>query len=715
MSTGVPPLPQLTHDEEEELLAHALALQASNGDGKERLRVFADRNTLRRARPLLWQLAARGLMSLRLLGRMLPVLADDVRHASDAELWGTLIQVPAGLGELTPCLIDDYPIAVDSLFMEAARRAPAVAAVARLPAHVAAALPLVRRRLGLTDAEPEPALLQKLLAVQLVQAGREEASTVPLAAGGPEARMVLGDEVEQLVAFATIFWPAATVERALAAELARKRRKRLQRWAALAAADAAQTDRSAQATLERLRRTPEAETAERDRLARLAAERFHAEGRPLPEELDAALVFACATRGPTPGWRRAIEALRAFPRDRLLRRFDAVVSAGWVANQFSAPVAALCAHPDPARLRHLLEQQTWRIGGGGADSLAVLLKEIRKCAPDNTDRAAWLRANVGDAVPYVTEIDPVWDDVFETTRDEEARAFVERLPPERRGKVVMQGLRKDRDPQSSAWTGQLDLLDDASLEAAVRYLAMRRNPRISAQMVEIGFGRAGARVEAPLRAQLTGHRDEAAETFVDAARISEEAAAAILGGALRTAVVTALHTGDAYLDTLTRRLRVPRKLGELHLPSGRLALVCGAGADAGTPLAHAVAPGAYPVYGWRYYTAGMAAIATAGVVALAVRFSAEKPTRWERDPAFWCEISLCLMDAARARADSKAMEAEIERAEEACFTCGFTLAGAGPRGARAALVAYIGEVPDNERLYWGLDANGAPVIALCGF
>ncbi|APR87013.1 hypothetical protein A7982_12362 [Minicystis rosea] len=713
MSTGVPSLPQLTDDEEEELLAHALALQASNGDGKERLRVFADRNTLRRARPLLWQLAARGLMSPRLLGRMLPVLADDVRHASDAELWGTLTQVPAGLGELTPCLIDDYPIAVDTLFMEAAQRAPAVAAVARLPAHVAAALPLVQRRLGLPCAEPPPALLQQLLAVQLVQAGREQASTVTLAAGGLlEGRMVLGDEVEQLVAFATIFWPAATVERALAAELARKRRKRLQLWAALAAADAAQTDRSGQATLERLRRTPEADTAERDRLARLAAERFHAEGRPLPEELDAALVFACATRGPTPGWRRAIEALRAFPRDRLLRRFDAVVSAGWVANRFSAPVAALCAHPDPARLRHLLEQQTWRIGGGGADTLAVLFEELRKCAPDNTDRAAWLRINVGEAVSYVTEIDPAWDDVFETIHEEEARAFVERLPPERRGKVVMQGLRKDRDPQSSPWAAQLDLLDDASLEAAVQYLAMRRNPRTSAQKVEMGFARAGARVEAPLHAQLTGHRDEAAQTYVDAARISEEAAAAILGGALRTAVVAALHTGDAYLDTLTRRLRVPRQLGELHLPSGRLALVCG---DAGTPLAHAVAPGAYPVYGWRYYTSAMSAEATAGVVALAVRFSAEKPTRWERDPGFSCEISLCLMDAARARDDSKAMEAELERAEEACFTCGFTLAGAGPRGARAALVAYIGEVPDNERLYWGLDANGAPVIALCGF
>jgi hypothetical protein len=30
-------------------------------------------------------------------------------------------------------------------------------------------------------------------------------------------------------------------------------------------------------------------------------------------------------------------------------------------------------------------------------------------------------------------------------------------------------------------------------------------------------------------------------------------------------------------------------------------------------------------------------------------------------------------------------------------------------------VAYIGEGPDNERLYWGLDAEGAPVIALAGF
>ena len=46
------------------------------------------------------------------------------------------------------------------------------------------------------------------------------------------------------------------------------------------------------ATLERLRSTPEADTAERDRLARLEVERFHAEGRALPDELDEAIVFA---------------------------------------------------------------------------------------------------------------------------------------------------------------------------------------------------------------------------------------------------------------------------------------------------------------------------------------------------------------------------------------------------------------------------------------
>lgn len=90
----------------------------------------------------------------------------------------------------------------------------------------------------------------------------------------------------------TLFRAAAAVERALTVELARKRRKKLQSWAARAATDAAQKDQSAQATLERLRSTPEADTAERDRLARLEVERFHAEGRALPDELDEAIVFA---------------------------------------------------------------------------------------------------------------------------------------------------------------------------------------------------------------------------------------------------------------------------------------------------------------------------------------------------------------------------------------------------------------------------------------
>jgi hypothetical protein len=537
---------------------------------------------------------------------------------------------------------------------------------------------------------------------------------VSIAAQGKLGSVVIGDEVEQLIAFATLFWPAATVERALAVELSRKRRKQLQTWAARAATDAAQKDRSAQATLERLLRTPPEDTLERDRLARLAAERFHSEGRALPEELDEAIVFACATPGPTPGWRRSIEALRAFPRDRLLRRFDAIVKAEWVENRFSTPVAALCAHPDPARLRHILEQKTWRIGAAGDDALAVLLAALKKCAPDNVESAAWLHANAAEAIPYASEIDPRWDDLFESNSDELVRAFVERLPQERRGPVVLDRLRKQQHPQASGWTGQLDLLDDAAVDEAVTYLAARRDPNISMQRIELAFGRLGARVEAPLLARLSGHRDAAAQSFVDAARISEDAAIAILGGALRTRIVTALHTGDVYLDTLTRGLRVPRHLGDLHLPSGRLAVLCGAGEGSTTALAHKVAPGAYPVFGWRY-AVGMPSRPTAGVVALAVRFSDAKPVRWERDPAFWCEITVWLMDAMRARADSEALEAQVQRAEEACFTAGFTLVGGGPGGSRAALVAYIGEGPDNERLYWGLDAEGAPVIALAGF
>jgi hypothetical protein len=142
--------------------------------------------------------------------------------------------------------------------------------------------------------------------------------------------------------------------------------------------------------------------------------------------------------------------------------------------------------------------------------------------------------------------------------------------------------------------------------------------------------------------------------------------------------------------------------------------MCGAGEGCTTALAHAVAPGAYPVFGWRY-AVGMPSRPTAGVVALAVRFSDAKPVRWERDPAFWCEITVWFMDERRARDDSVAMEAQLERAEEACFSAGFTLVGGGPGGSRAALVAYIGEGPDNERLYWGLDADGAPAIALVGF
>jgi hypothetical protein len=119
------------------------------------------------------------------------------------------------------------------------------------------------------------------------------------------------------------------------------------------------------------------------------------------------------------------------------------------------------------------------------------------------------------------------------------------------------------------------------------------------QRIERSFARLGARVEAPLLARLAGHRDPAAQSFVDAARISEDAAIAILGGALRTRIVTALHTGDVYLDTLTRGLRVPRHLGDLHMPSGRLAVLSGAGEGSTSALAHEVAPGAYPVFGWR--------------------------------------------------------------------------------------------------------------------
>ena len=89
MSTAPPALPRLADPEEGELLASALALESSKGDGKERLRVFVDRNPRRRARPVFWQLASRGLMSPKLLARMLPVLADHapVLGMADGGAW----------------------------------------------------------------------------------------------------------------------------------------------------------------------------------------------------------------------------------------------------------------------------------------------------------------------------------------------------------------------------------------------------------------------------------------------------------------------------------------------------------------------------------------------------------------------------------------------------------------------------------------------------
>ncbi len=163
-----------------ELVALAKKVAAKREYASDSIKYLKSQVTARRAMPLLWTMAANGLLPAKALTAQLPTLAEDVEWASPSELVAVLERVPKTFeaNRNVLWLLDNYPEFVDTLLMHAAWRAPKELAAAKLGPNVARALPFVRRRLGLETEAPDSAQLVELVRHHMDCRARSASATV---------------------------------------------------------------------------------------------------------------------------------------------------------------------------------------------------------------------------------------------------------------------------------------------------------------------------------------------------------------------------------------------------------------------------------------------------------------------------------------------------------------------------------------------------------
>lgn len=661
-------------DEDEARKAAAKLMREKTGKG------YGLVGAARRAMPLLWTMAANGLLPAKALTAQLPTLAEDVEWASPSELVAVLERVPKTFeaNRNVLWLLDNYPEFVDTLLMHAAWRAPKELAAAKLGPNVARALPFVRRRLGLETEAPDSAQLVEL--VRHHMDCRARSASAWFLVDKALVRLRLHDRLDRVAELASHLAPREDFEPMLIAEASRAgshqhgRGWRIEPYflqasledlpelleasndvygfqcRVLAARQDSSTDLLAMLAKINAKVALDGYVKGRiaARLALMAGAALVREGQPVPKKLDAYLQLDAGPDVPEPEGKLYAEALRAFGREPVLALVDAamaekkpkariVAAVGLGAFYDKARFAELCGDPE---IQHYYGASLEPVGVAGIPTILEAFHAITGSDEDFSTRKQreGLRAGITYIALGAESIDPAWDPLLIPISN--YGLVLKRLPQDRRDAVILATL-KDEMPR------KLDLLalaSDSALDQGVEMLVARRKRFTNDQDgddIESGFTAMGSRGSAALVRHLAGKNDAGAHLIINYSRLDDATVSDLTGGA--------------------------------------------------PPLP------------------------TAGVEAVMLRFAQSAPASWEEAKTTKGKkaihvsnlITFCWLDAS-AKLDELANDAQ--KTFEDATTDGVVLTDDNQVAA-----VYVGEIATMHKMFWGLGEDGAPVCLVAGF
>ncbi|QED28114.1 WGR domain-containing protein [Microvenator marinus] len=738
-----------------ELVALAKKVAAKREYASNSIKYLKSQVTARRAMPLLWTMAANGLLPAKALTAQLPTLAEDVEWASPSELVAVLERVPKTFeaNRNVLWLLDNYPEFVDTLLMHAAWRAPKELAAAKLGPNVARALPFVRRRLGLETEAPDSAQLVEL--VRHHMDCRARSASAWFLVDKALVRLRLHDRLDRVAELASHLAPREDFEPMLIAEASRAgshqhgRGWRIEPYflqasledlpelleasndvygfqcRVLAARQDSSTDLLAMLAKINAKVALDGYVKGRiaARLALMAGAALVREGQPVPKKLDAYLQLDAGPDVPEPEGKLYAEALRAFGRERVLALVDAamaekkpkariVAAVGLGAFYDKARFAELCGDPE---IQHYYGASLEPVGVAGIPTILEAFHAITGSDEDFSTRKQreGLRAGITYIALGAESIDPAWDPLLIPISN--YGLVLKRLPQDRRDAVILATL-KDEMPR------KLDLLalaSDSALDQGVEMLVARRKRFTNDQDgddIESGFTAMGSRGSAALVRHLAGKNDAGAHLIINYSRLDDATVSDLTGGAPPLPVVDGdIKKGARYLATVWPHLATSDATGTLAIASGRLSVGSPDALDIGSvELDREVPKGNHPVTVY-WSDADLDALPTAGVEAVMLRFAQSAPASWEEAKTTKGKkaihvsnlITFCWLDAS-AKLDELANDAQ--KTFEDATTDGVVLTDDNQVAA-----VYVGEIATMHKMFWGLGEDGAPVCLVAGF
>jgi hypothetical protein len=727
-------------EDEEALLELAVHMEAKK-TASDQLAFLAERVTWRSAWPTLWRIAARGFFSPALMAQQLAHLASDVTNAKPDELVRVLTHVPRELPEATTglALLGNYPVTLDALVMHAAHRAPLeLAAVEKeLPPNVRRALPLVRRRLGLEQPAHAPELFEDLVKTQVRSTARGDVWGL---SDGKLVREPL-ERFEQMAALAALLAPgqelgSAIVAAVPAGELPPHQVWRLEPFYVSAPAERffgfferSYYESESMLPVLALRKDPPEllfaflrsqqakEGTINDWLANAIARRLHELGKPVPVELDAEVTFQSAPRVPDERvWTVYMEGLRAFPRERILARVDSLWNDADVKVREDS-VIGLRAYPDDARIeRATRDPEVCRLLGQVGTPAISALRAALNAAPAESDHAFMLRHALGAAFLAAPVVDPEFDELVPISHH--LVLVAPRLPPERFDRLVEAHL----DEHIERVVSVLHLVGDDVLDQALGKL-VARDPLPD---LRHAFAALGARATAPLMKHLANAPPARIREVVDQSRLPDDVAAQLLGDQRHVPLPIVsgdITDGPRFLALVVPHLDADPTPAWLRLTGTRIALGDSDEVTTRYVLDRSVPAGRYRVTA--YYKELSPGLPTCGLEAIMIRFSETDtlPTTWveakteDGESLLDDAYSFWIADEKRIVASAKVMQSAIAKAEAETYVEGIALADLPGDGddESGAFAVYVGECCREERVYWGLDADGAPAALIAAF